>query len=528
MIHPTPRLRFAPSPTGNLHLGGARTAMYNWALARHLGGAFVLRIEDTDRARSSDASLQVILEGLAWLGLDWDEGPEFRYRDRTFGGGDYGPYYQMQRLDRYAAVAERLLASGHAYRCYCSPERIAEVRERQKARKSPFLGYDGHCRDLTDDQRAAFERQGIEPNLRFRMPKDEVVKVHDLIRGEVEVNTKQLDDWVMVRPGGVPLYNFACVVDDLDMKITHVVRGEEHFLNGIKQRLVFAALGAECPHYAHIPLILNQKGGKLSKRDPGVMSVLEYRDRGYPEEAVFNYIALLGWGFSGDRDVFTRDEMVDAFAVENVGKAGAKFDVDKLHWMCGEYIRRWSVDELLARAERWLVPALPDGALAAQPAFWRNAVACYQERIQLLAELPGKLAWLWARPEPDDAAAKNLRKHADAAQWLSAYADLLESLPLPPSYPADRGDADQLVRLPSQKDAPGADCRWATPATIEAATRAHTETAGIKFGHFVHPVRAALTGTNKGPGLFDVVFLLGKQHCLDRLRDVPNRVQSTT
>lgn len=518
MIHPTPRLRFAPSPTGALHLGGARTALYNWALARSLGGAFVLRIEDTDRARSTDASLQIILEGLAWLGVDWDEGPEFDAGDRVCGGGERGPYFQMQRLDRYASTAAQLLESGHAYRCYCSPERIEQVRAEQKAAKSSFLGYDGHCRDLTEAQRATYEAQGVQPNLRFRMPDDEVVKVHDLIRGDVEVNTKQLDDWVMVRPGGVPLYNFACVVDDVDMKITHVVRGEEHFLNGIKQRLLFDALGHECPQYAHIPLILNQKGGKLSKRDPGVKSTLEYRDLGYPPAAVFNYIALLGWGFSADRDVFTRDEMVEAFRIGSVGKAGAKFDVDKLHWMCGEYIRQWEPDELLRQSRRWVEPLLGGADWDGSAAFLRNAVGLFQERVQLLSELPDKLRWLFEDPTPDEAAQKNLDKHADASAWLAAYADLLEGLALPASYGSDRGAADRDVRLPAPEGEAAPSASVVTPHELGERTRALIQELGIKFGQFVHPVRAVLTGTSKGPGFFDCVWLLGKDACLRRLR----------
>lgn len=492
--------------------------MYNWVLARSLGGAFVLRIEDTDRARSTDESLQIILEGLTWLGVDWDEGPEFDAGDRSCGGGGYGPYFQMERLDRYAATAQQLLASGHAYRCYCSAQRIEQVRERQKAEKSSFLGYDGRCRDLTAEQRAEFEQQGVQPNLRFRMPDDEVVKVHDLIRGDVEVNTKQLDDWVMVRPGGVPLYNFACVVDDADMKITHVVRGEEHFLNGVKQRLLFEALGRECPQFAHIPLILNQKGGKLSKRDPGVKSTLEYRDLGYPPEAVFNYIALLGWGFSADRDVFTRDEMVEAFQVSGVGKAGAKFDVDKLHWMCGEYIRKWELDMLLDRSRRWVEPLLGGAEWAENAAFLRNAVALFQERVQLLSELEGKLRWLFEDPTPDDAARKNLAKHADAPKWLAAYADLLGGLDLPPSFGGERRAWDDAVRLPTPEGAEAPATAALTPTQLGDRTRALIQELGIKFGQFVHPVRAALTGTSKGPGFFDCVWLLGKDACVRRLR----------
>jgi nondiscriminating glutamyl-tRNA synthetase len=514
MIHPTPRLRFAPSPTGSLHLGGARTAMYNWVLAKALGGTFLLRIEDTDQARSTDASLQVILEGLHWLGIDWQEGPE------AFGngGGSYGPYFQMQRLDLYREAADRLLASGHAYHCYCPPERLDAVREQQKAQRSSFLGYDGHCRNLTAQQRVDFERQGIAPNVRFRMPDARIVRVHDLIRGDVEVNTKELDDWVMLRPDGVPLYNFACVVDDIGMRITHVVRGEEHFLNGIKQRLLFEALGAECPEYAHIPLILNQAGAKLSKRDPGVRSVLEYRDLGYPPEAVFNYIALLGWGFAADRDLFSRDEMIAAFAIGNVGKSGAKFDLEKLHWMCGQYIRQWTPAELVRRAEPWLRRELPQGVLDRHAAWIENAVACYQERVQTLGELPSKLLWLVQDPEPDEAAKKNLQKDPAAKQWLLAYADVLAQGNLPPSYPADRSAADRAVPLPSKKDAPAPAAEFDGPAAIEAQCRAFAEAQGIKFGQLVHPVRAALTGTDKGPGLFDVVFLLGKDACVRRLR----------
>ena len=509
MIHPTPRLRFAPSPTGPLHLGGARTALYNWAAARALGGTFLLRIEDTDQARSSDASLLIILAGLRWLGIDWDEGPE--------QGGDFGPYFQMQRLHLYRAAADRLLASGHAYPCYCTTEEIEQGREAMKAEKAGFFGYDGRCRNLPAEQRAAFERQGRKPNVRFRMPEARVMKVHDLVRGDVEVNTKELDDWVMLRPDGVPLYNFACVVDDIGMKITHVVRGEEHFLNGIKQRLLFEALAAECPLYAHIPLILNKEGKKLSKRDADT-NMLDYRDKGFPPEAVFNYIALLGWGFSGDRDVFTRDEMVEVFKIEGIGKSGAKFDDEKLRWMCGEYVRRWSPAECVARARPWLVATVPAVAFTQHGPWLQNVIACYQERIALLSEFAGKIVWLFADPAMDEAAAKNLAKEPAAREWLRGYADVLAASNLPPSYPQDRSVADLAVQLPSKKDSPAPTCVFDTPAQIEAACRAFTERLGVKFGSFVHPVRAALTGTDKGPGLFDVVFLLGKATCVRRLR----------
>ncbi len=515
MIHPTPRLRFAPSPTGPLHLGGARTAMYNWAAARAMGGTFLLRIEDTDQARSTDASLQIILLGLRWLGIDWDEGPE--------KGGDFGPYFQMQRLQLYKHAGDRLLASGHAYWCYCTPDEIEAGREVMKAEKTGFFGYNGRCRNLEKAQRDAFIAQGRQPNLRFKMPEARVLNVHDMIRGDVEVNTKELDDWVMLRPDGVPLYNFACVIDDIGMKITHVVRGEEHFLNGIKQRLLFEALDAECPKYAHIPLILNKEGKKLSKRDADT-NMLDYRDKGFLPEAVFNYIALLGWGFSGDRDLFTREEMIAVFKLENIGKAGSKFDDEKLKWMGGEYVRRLSAPTCLDRARPWLAGVVPETAWATHRAWLANIVACYQERVAILSEFAGKLSWLFAElPEFDEAAQKNLTKEPAAKDWLRGYADVLAASSLPPSWPADRTAADGAVPLPTKKDGPVPVCAFSTPQQIEQECRAFTERIGVKFGNFVHPVRAALTGTDKGPGLFDVLFLLGKEACVRRLRAAADR-----
>lgn len=539
MTSSTPRLRFAPSPTGPLHLGGARTALYNWAAARALGGKFLLRIEDTDQARSTDASLQVILTGLRWLGIDWDEGPD--------AGGDFGPYFQMQRLHLYKAAAEQLLANGNAYPCYCTSAEIEAGRQAMAQEQSGFRGYNRKCRNLTAAQRRALESEGVRPSLRFAMPDERVLKVHDLIRGEVEVNTKELDDWVMVRPDGIPLYNFACVVDDAQMQITHVVRGEEHFLNGIKQHLLFEALGATPPLYAHIPLILNKEGKKLSKRDADT-NMLDYRDKGFPAEAVFNYIALLGWGFSGDRDLFTRQEMVEKFRIADIGKAGAKFDEEKLRWMCGEYVRQMAPAECVERARPWIeapataavftphaarlcsmgvaglqLPAVPAATFQTHAGWLRNVVACYQERVALMAEFAGKIGWLFTDEVALDAAAqKNLRKDPAAKDWLLGYAEVLAGGNLPPSWSPgwklDRAAADAAVQLPSKKDAPPVECAFDTPTVIEQQCRTFAEQLGVKFGSLVHPLRAALTGTDKGPGLFDCVFLLGKEKCVARLR----------
>ncbi len=505
-----PRLRFAPSPTGPLHLGGARTALYNWAAARAMGGTFLLRIEDTDRERSTDASLQIILEGLRWLGIDWDEGPEV--------GGPHGPYFQAQRLEVYRRHADRLIEAGHAYECYATPEEVEEGRQRLAAEgKRPM--YDRRHRDLTEVQREGFRLEGRQPSLRYRMPLDQEWVIHDLCKGDVRINLAELDDWVMMRPDGMPTYNFACVVDDLEMEITHVVRGEEHLMNGFKQSVMFDALGVEAPRYAHIPLILGKDGRKLSKRE-AVTNILEYRDMGYLADAVFNYITLLGWSFSGDRDVFTREEMLAKFRIEDIGKSGSKFDDEKLRWMCGDYLRRMDRDAFVAAARPFVGDAVP-GAAFDQPAFVANVFACYQERVELLTELREKLGWVFADALALDAdAQKKLAQREAAPQWLAEYAALLEATALPPSWPADRAACDAAFPLPSAPDAvpPAGDAPCVGPAELEARCRAFADERGIKFGHLVHPIRAALTGTTRGPGLFDCIFLLGKERTLARLR----------
>jgi glutamyl-tRNA synthetase len=475
-----------------------------------MGGKFLLRIEDTDRARSTDGSLQIIFEGLRWLGLDWDEGPD--------QGGDFGPYFQSQRLQLYQQEARALLDRGQAYRCYCTPE---EVEQGRRTRQSQGLNpvYDRRCRELSGEERE-LQEQNRTFSLRFRMPLQGSYAVTDLIRGVVKIELEELDDWVMLRPDGTPLYNFACAVDDMHMGISHVVRGDEHFVNGVKQQVLFEALGATAPRYAHIPLILNAAGKKLSKRDASV-NILDYRDKGYPPEAVFNYIALLGWGFSGDRDLFTREEMVDRFRIEAVGKSGARFDEEKLIWMSGDYIRQTPLPELVKRVRPLLENkfAVTVAAFTSHPDWLANAVACEQERIRIYSDLPERLAYLFTDDLQLDAGArKNLDKHEGAREWLARFAERLAESDVPPSYPGDRGEIDRLVRLPSSADRPLPDeLPFSPPALLEQQARELAEQLGIKFGQLVHPVRAVLTGTTKGPGLFDIVFLLGKQRCLQRL-----------
>ncbi len=505
----TPRLRFAPSPTGPLHIGGARTALYNWAAARAQGGSFLLRIEDTDRARSTEESLRQILAGLRWVGIDWDEGPEV--------GGAHGPYFQTERLELYQRYAQQLIDGGHAYECFATPEEVQEGREKlQAAGQRPM--YDRRHRDLSAAERDALRAERGPGSLRFRMPLDQQWTLPDLCKGDVSINLAELDDWVMIRPDGMPTYNFACVVDDLEMGITHVVRGEEHLMNGFKQAVLFDLLGAAAPQYAHIPLILGKGGKKLSKREASV-DILEYRDKGYVPEAVFNYITLLGWSFSGDQDVFSKQEMLAKFRIEDIGSSGSKFDDEKLRWMSGDYIRRMDPAELVERVRPFVGEAIPAAVFDAAPGLVRNAVACYQERIELFAEIADKVAWVFADAVSfDDQAQKKMTKHADVVPHLAAYADLLESSNLPSSDPAARAAADAAFPLPSKQGAEPVAEPCMGPAALEAQLRAFCEERDIKFGHVVHPVRAALTGTTAGPGLFDCVFLLGRDKAVARLR----------
>lgn len=509
----TPRLRFAPSPTGPLHLGGARTALYNWAAARALGGKFLLRIEDTDRARSTDESLRIILEGLRWLGIDWDEGPET--------GGDFGPYFQTQRLELYRKYADQLLESGAAYKCYATPEEVEAGRQRLVAEgKHPM--YDRRDRDLTEAQRAAHEAEGRKPSLRFRMPLDQAHTLEDLSKGPVEINLQELDDWVLVRPDGMPTYNFACVVDDQEMAITHVVRGEEHLMNGFKQDVLFGVLGLDAPRFAHIPLILGSNGKKLSKRD-AVTNILEYRDAGYLPDAIFNTIALLGWTYSGEQDVFTRQELVEKFRIEDIHSGGAKFDKEKLAWMSGEYVRKLAPRKLCDAARQWLVAdVVPDSVFDTHADWLANVVACYQERITLLSDLPEKIAFCFAAElELDDDAKKKLRKvSAEAPGWLRGLADVLESSDAPPSFPAARGEVDQAVQLPTDPEAEASTVPsgFAVPAQLEQLCRDYAAEADIPMGKLMLPLRLAVSGTTKGAGVFDLLFLVGKEKCVQRLR----------
>jgi glutamyl-tRNA synthetase len=338
------RVRFAPSPTGYLHVGGARTALYNYLFARGQGGTFVLRIEDTDAARSTDESVTAILDSMRWLGLEWDEGPDV--------GGPFGPYFQSQRRDLYRRWADALLESGRAYRCYCTAAELEARREQQLARGEPPR-YDVRCRGLDESQRSALEAEGRTPAVRFALPDAGETAWDDVVRGRVAFQNDQLDDFVALRSDGLPTYNFACVVDDHAMEITHVVRGDDHISNTPRQILLYQALGWTPPAFAHVPMILGSDGTRLSKRQ-GAVSVAAYRELGYLPSALDNFLALLGWAFDGKRELFTLDELVRSFQLERVGSNPAVFNLQKLEWINAQHLKMLTEEQRVALARAYL------------------------------------------------------------------------------------------------------------------------------------------------------------------------------
>ena len=469
-----PRLRFAPAPTGYLHVGSARTALFNWLQARHAGGTLVLRIEDTDLERSRDDLVEGIVSALTWLGLDWDE----------------GPYRQSERSSLYRAAAARFEAEGRAYRCDCTPE---AVRERAKATGVAKPGYDGHCRD-----------RGLLPGpgtvLRFRTPDEGETVVHDLIRGDVTFSHADLEDFVVLRSDGSPVFLVANAVDDLDMGITHVVRGEDILPSTPRALLLRRALGAEAdPVFAHLPMIVNEKRQKLSKRRDDV-ALEDYRDRGYLPEAVRNYLALLGWGPSGDREVLAVEEMVAEFDVADVNKAPAFFDLKKLDSVNAEYLRALSPDEFAEAARPWLTERAPWAKERYDEGAFRALAPEVQTRVRTLAEVPNMVEFLFL--DEDEFAS-----YVDETAWQKVVA--LTTV------------KDLLANVAAAYEAVG---EWA-PEALKAATFAVGERHGVNRKKTDLPVRVAVTGRSVGPPLFESLAVLGRERTLSRLRAARRRLE---
>lgn len=482
------RVRFAPSPTGALHVGHARTALFNWLFARKAGGTFVLRIEDTDAARSTEASVEGILDGLRWLGIDWDEGPG--------AGGEHGPYFQRERLPIYHEFARKLEERGFAYRCFCTAE---EVNERRKAmlEAGEFAKYDRKCYHLSEAEREALakERPSV---LRFYSIDDGETVVHDLIRGEVRFSNQYLDDFVLLRSDGLPTYNFAVVVDDYLMGITHVIRGEDHISNTPRQIQVYEALGLAPPSYAHLPIILGPDRSKLSKRH-GARSIMEFAADGYLPEALLNYLALLGWSYDDSQELFEiPGELMEKFSLDQVSKNPAVFDVQKLEWMNGVFIRRLAPEELARRAlpfmqEAGLLPKEVPGAA------WERYVACItavQPRVKTLREVADHLEPFFADEiEYDPKAVEKFLLRPYVPRLLGVLLERLMQL-----QPFDEASIERAL------DEVGAELE-------------------LKKGDLMQPIRVAVTGRAVSPGMYETLALLGRAKACARLKEVAERLR---
>jgi glutamyl-tRNA synthetase len=484
----TDRVRIAPSPTGPLHIGTARTALFNYLHARHTGGTFILRLEDTDVARSSIAYEKDILDGLHWLGLRWDEGPEVAGEGAR---GPHAPYRQMERLSHYAAASERLLADDMAYPCYCTPEELDAERKRLEALKLPPR-YSGRCANLTPEQRAAFEAEGRKPALRFRVGEGTVV-IDDIVRGRVEIDVSNLGgDFVIVRADGTPLYHFTVVVDDAEMEITHVIRGEDHLSNTPKHVLLFRALGHEPPAFAHLPLILNADRTKMSKRKSQT-AIDDYRAEGFIPEALVNYLALLGWSTGSEDEVLSLDELVERFDLTEVNKAGAVFDRERLEWLNGQWIRRLDADDLVERLRPFLERDLAEGRIDRMPAEGELTalLPVVQERLPRLGAVGDLVGFLWVE-ELDIDAAQLVPKRWDAATTAEALG-------------AARATIAEVGRVSYEAD------------ELEPPLRALAEESGWKAGDLFMAIRVATTGRTATPPLFDTLVALGPDRTLARL-----------
>jgi glutamyl-tRNA synthetase len=488
MPDPTIRVRIAPSPTGPLHIGTARTALFNYLFARHVGGTFVFRLEDTDVARSTTDYERDILEGLEWLGITWDEGPE------VAGEGDIGPfapYRQMRRLPSYAAAAERLLAADLAYPCFCTPAELEADRRAQEAAKQPPR-YVGRCAHLTSEERRAPVAEGRAPAIRFRV-RPGVVGWEDLVRDRIEIDTANLGgDFVIVRADGTPLYHFTVVVDDAAMEISHVIRGEDHVSNTPKHILLFEALGHPVPLFGHLPLILNPDGTKMSKRKSQT-AVDDYRAQGFIREGLVNYLAYLGWSPGTEEDVLSLADIVARFDIDKVQKGGARFDRERLEWLNGQWIRRLAPDDLVDRLRPFLQAAVDDGRIDRMPSDdeVRALLPIVQERLPTLAAIVDLVGFLWT-DELDVDPSILVPKRWDAAttrDGLAAARDLLAA------HDGVTWEADEL----------------------EPPLRELVEARGWKAGDLFMAIRVATTGRTATPPLFDTLVALGRERTLRRL-----------
>jgi glutamyl-tRNA synthetase len=482
------RTRFAPSPTGFLHIGGVRTALFNWLLARHHGGQFILRIDDTDQERHVDDAVKRILDGFRWIGINWDEGPEV--------GGPFGPYYQSQRAEGYRWAADQLLASGHVYRDYSTDgERAAEKTAAQRDKRA----YRFRRKELTSQEAAQLEAEKRPFALRFEVPPGRTLVLHDLIKGDVEFSSDEIGDFVIVRPDGTPLYNFASVVDDAAMQITHVVRADEHLSNTFPQLLLFEALGASLPSFAHVPYVAEPGSkSKMSKRKLAeyeklgiLVYIHQYIEKGYLPDALLNYLSRLGWSFDGTQEIFTRPELIEKFSLERVNSSPASHDQDKLFWIEGEWMKTLPLEKKVDG----VLPYLKGEGLVVEPLSAsdhtriESVITALGDRLKVFSDIlkMGRFFFTESLTLDPDAVKKRLRKEG---------------------VPAMLAELDQELAQVKPFDL----------ATLEKAVHAYAERTGRKMGDVVNPLRVAVTGQGVGPGLYDCLAILGRDVCRARIQ----------
>ncbi|HKK83235.1 MAG TPA: glutamate--tRNA ligase [Atribacterota bacterium] len=472
------RVRFAPSPTGYLHIGGARTALFNWLYARHYGGTFILRIEDTDKLRSTPEAVNAILDGMKWLGLDWDEGPG--------KGGEYGPYFQMQRLPIYQKYTDKLLADGKAYYCYCTAEELEERRKRQLAEGGNAL-YDRKCLHLTESEKRKFEKEGRKPAIRLKMPGDQI-EVNDLIKGKMDFDSRLLTDFVIIKSDGIPTYNFAVVIDDILMKISLVMRGDDHISNTPKQIVIYQALEEDIPDFAHIPMIMGPDNTRLSKRH-GATSVIEYKRMGFLPEAVVNYIAHLGWSPGTNQELFSIDKLVKGFTLDKVTSHSAIFDMEKLNWFNGEYLKN-----------------MPEEKYA-------NMLLPYLQEVDFMNSSISEEQFKWLKKVVSlmKSRVRNFRQFLEYADYF--FSDHFKVEDDAAKVLEQEGVKETLAELVNRL---GQLNQW-SEENIEQVVRDIAGEMNLKGKQIIHPTRVSLSGKKVGPSLFALMEVLGKEQNIRRL-----------
>ena len=474
------KVRFAPSPTGPFHIGGARSALFNWLVARHADGTFLVRIEDTDLKRSTKESEENIKDSLKWLGMNWDEGIDV--------GGPHGPYRQTERLDLYKKEVQRLLDEGKAYYCYCSAEELEKSRKAQlDAGKTPI--YDEHCRHLTEEEKAKYEAEGRKPVVRLKVRKDGVFAFDDMVRGHVEFQAAGVGDFIIMKSDGIPVYNFAVVIDDAFMEVTHVIRAEEHLSNTPRQLAIYEALGYKPPKFGHISLILGEDHKKMSKRH-GATSVTEYRNMGYLPEAVVNYLALLGWTPKGEQEIFTEEELIKQFSMKRVSSNDAVFDINKLNWINFQYMKKLDADQLYDLIFPFLVKAgYVEESVTEEKKDWLKKVIWFmKDHIYFAGQAADELRFFFEdMPALTDEAILSIMKAETSGKLLKAFIEDLKALET----------FDQ--------------------AEIKKCFNACMKAQGIKGKAAYEPTRIALTGVTQGPGMFEMMELFGREKTMDRL-----------